>query len=178
MKRPILWAMLSMALIVSATDLGAANRHRWFATTLESRQESPAVASPASGTFLAVLDEDARQLEFWLTFDDLQAAITQSHIHFAQPNINGAIVIWLCGTGTGNTAGPAGTQVCPQQGTITGVITPENVIAATTQGISAGDFDKVIDALRKGLGYANIHTAQSPGGEIRGQLISRRTSRR
>jgi hypothetical protein len=178
MKRPILWATLSMALVVAATDIGAANRNRWLAATLEPRQEVPAVASPASGTFLAVLDEDARELEYWLTFEDLQASITQSHIHFAQPNVNGAIVIWLCGTGTGATQGPAGTQVCPQEGTITGVIRPENVIAATTQGISAGDFDKVIDHLRKGFGYANIHTAQSPGGEIRGQLISRRTSRR
>lgn len=176
MKRPMLWALLSAALAFSATDLGAASRMRWLAATLESRNEVPAVASPGSGIFLASIDDDAREIEYSLSFKNLQAPVVQSHIHFAQPSVNGAIVIWLCGTATA--PGPAGTQPCPQEGTITGTITPETVIAATTQGINAGDFDKVVANLRAGLGYANIHTTQSPAGEIRGQLVARRTSRR
>lgn len=176
MKRPILWALLSTALAFSATDLGAASRLRWLVTTLEPRHEVPSVASPGSGVFMASVDDDAREIEFSMSFKNLQAPVTQSHIHFAQPSVNGGIVIWLCGTATN--PGPAGTQTCPQDGTITGTIRPENVLGIAAQGINAGDFDKIVDNLRAGLGYANIHTVASPGGEIRGQLIAQRTSRR
>jgi hypothetical protein len=38
------------------------------------------------------------------------------------------------------------------------------------QQISAGEFTEAVAAIRKGLAYANVHTALSGGGEIRGQL--------
>ena len=83
--------------------------------------------------------------------------------------MNGGIVIWLCGTATN--PGPAGTQTCPQSGTITGTITAANVIAAAAaQQLTAGELDEVIAAIRAGVAYVNVHTAVSPGGEIRGQL--------
>ena len=100
--------------------------------------------------------------------------MTQAHIHVAQLSVNGSIVIWLCGTTTGTppTPGPAGTQTCPQSGTITGTITAANVIAGstTTQQLEAGELDEVIAAIRAGAAYANVHTDLSPGGEIRGQI--------
>jgi hypothetical protein len=176
MKRSMMWALLSAALAVSATDLGAASRMRWLVATLEPRFEVPAVASPGSGVFIASIDDEAKEIEFSMTFRNLQSTVTQSHIHFAQPNVNGGIVIWLCGTATN--PGPAETQTCPQSGTITGTIRAGNVLGVAAQGIAAGDFDKIVDNLRAGLGYANIHTMQSPGGEIRGQLKAQRTSRR
>jgi hypothetical protein len=37
-------------------------------------------------------------------------------------------------------------------------------------GIGAGEFAKVLDAIRAGAGYANIQTAQRQGGEVRGQI--------
>jgi hypothetical protein len=52
-----------------------------------------------------------------------------------------------------------------------GTITAASVLASpTTQQLPAGDLQKVIRALRAGAGYANVHTANSPGGEIRGQI--------
>jgi len=36
--------------------------------------------------------------------------------------------------------------------------------------LGPGELDEVIDAIRAGLAYANVHSTQSPGGEIRGQL--------
>lgn len=104
-----------------------------------------------------------------LTFEGLQANIVQAHIHFAQPNVNGAILVWLCGTAATPNA-PAGTQTCPQSGTITGTIAPANILNATTQGIATGEFAELAAAIRAGLTYVNIHTVQSPGGELRGQL--------
>ena len=148
-----------------------------LAANLDPLNEVPAVSSPASGRFDAVVNDDG-SIDYELSWKDLQAAVLQAHIHFAQTNVNGAIVVWLCGTATN--PGPAGTQACPaatSSGEVSGTIRAANVIAATTQGISAGDYEEFVRALRLGFGYANVHTTGSPGGEIRGQIHGRRGGR-
>jgi hypothetical protein len=46
------------------------------------------------------------------------------------------------------------------------------VVAITTQEVPAGAFDELLEALRTpGLAYVNVHTTNSPGGEIRGQVF-------
>jgi hypothetical protein len=154
---------------VRAQDFGQdRNRVTRVSAELRPSNEVPAVSSPAEGHFSAQIDAAAGQITYELTFSGLQANVTQSHIHFAQPNVNGGIVVWLCGTATN--PGPAGTQTCPQAGTITGVITGANIQTVATQGIATNEFDELVAAIRNGLAYANVHTAQSPGGEIRGQI--------
>ena len=57
---------------------------------------------------------------------------------------------------------------------MTGVITPASVTdQAAGQGISSGEFDELVRALRAGVAYANVHSSRWPGGEIRGQLSER-----
>jgi hypothetical protein len=43
-------------------------------------------------------------------------------------------------------------------------------VGPTAQGINPGDLDSALEAVRAGLSYANMHTANFPGGEIRGQV--------
>lgn len=155
-----------------ATGGGAAwaDGPRRVSAALEPSQEVPAVSSPnAGGRFTAVIDDVARTIDFEESFGGLQAPVLMSHIHMAQPGVNGGIVVWLCGT-TGNFAGPTGTQTCPQDGTVRGTLRPENIQTVTTQGVAPGDFAELVAAIRSGLAYVNVHTQQSPGGEIRGQL--------
>lgn len=164
--------ILALALLLTASSAWAErDNDNLVSAKLQPRNEVPAVSSPASGRFKAVIDDAAQTIDYEFTFDGLQANILQSHIHFAQPNVNGAIVVWICGT-TAN-PGPAGTQPCPQSGTITGTIRPANILTVTTQGIATGEFTELVDAIRGGLTYVNIHTVQSPGGELRGQLKTR-----
>jgi hypothetical protein len=62
-------------------------------------------------------------------------------------------------------------QTCPAgPAEISGEWTAADVSPVATQGIAAGEFAEVVRAMRSGLTYANVHTAQSPGGEIRGQV--------
>jgi hypothetical protein len=132
-------------------------------------EEVPAVSTAASGNFRAMINPAADAIDYEMIFDGLQGTITQAHIHIAQAGVNGAIVIWICGTPA--TPGPLGTQTCPQSGLVAGTITAANVLAsAPTQQIAAGDLDAVIAAIRAGVAYVNVHTSLSPGGEIRGQL--------
>lgn len=57
---------------------------------------------------------------------------------------------------------------------MTGTIVPANVIGPAGQGIAAGEFGELVEAIRQGATYANVHTVAFPGGEIRGQIDTRR----
>jgi hypothetical protein len=162
--------VLAVALLLSAATGWASDDRRNIRVTarLASESEVPAVSSPGRGSFRAVIDKAASAVRYELSFDDLQADVVMAHIHLAQPNVNGGIMVWLCGTTAA--PGPSGTQVCPQSGTISGIIVPADVLAVTPQGIAAGEFDEFVAAVRAGLAYVNVHTTQSPSGEIRGQL--------
>ena len=41
---------------------------------------------------------------------------------------------------------------------------------ASAQKIAAGEIGELIAAMKAGATYANVHTMEFPGGEIRGQL--------
>jgi hypothetical protein len=97
--------------------------------------------------------------------------VLQSHIHFGKPAVNGGISIFLC-TNLGN--GPAGTQPCPQSGTIRGEADASDVIGPGVQGIAAGEFDEILAAMRAGHAYANVHSQTYPNGEIRAQIDDNR----
>ena len=79
-------------------------------------------------------------------------------------------MFFLC-TNLGN--GPAGTPACPVNGgTVTGTIGPGGIVGPTGQIVSAGDFASAVRIMRSGVGYANVHTTNFPGGEIRGPVKS------
>lgn len=138
-------------------------------TELEGFQEVPALSTTGHGTFRAWVDTKANTITWKLTYDELVAPVTQSHVHFGQKSVSGGVSFFLC-TNLGN--GPAGTQACPATGPaeLTGVVTPDLVIGPTGQGIPAGGFAKIVAALKDGTAYANVHSTQYPAGEIRGQL--------
>jgi hypothetical protein len=132
-----------------------------------------ALSTPARGEFKAKINRRVPSIDYELSYDGFVDANnapttpTQAHIHFGQRWQNGGISVFLC-SNLGN--GPAGTQPCPQAGTITGTIVAANVIGPAGQGIAAGEFTEFLDALDAGATYANIHTVRFPGGEIRAQI--------
>ena len=163
MKGPAILAALLTAMPLAA-------QAETFRAFLSGYEEVPAVSSGAAGTFEAVSAGDWTSIEYVLTYSNLQATIQQAHIHFAQSGVNGPIVVWLCGTTTN--PGPAGTQTCVQSGTVRGTISSANVLASpSTQQLPAGAIGQIISALKAGAAYVNIHTAASPGGEVRGQIF-------
>jgi hypothetical protein len=135
---------------------------------LEGFQEVPAISTVASGRFRAVVDTKANTITWKLSYDGLEGAVQQSHVHFGQMSVNGGISFFLC-SNLGN--GPAGTQACPVgPAELTGVITPDLVIGPAGNGIEPGAMAEIVAAIRNGTAYANVHSAKWPGGEIRGQL--------
>lgn len=140
--------------------------------TLTGGDEIPLVFSAAAGEFTGLISDGGDTIDYELSFNGLQGAVQQAHIHLAQPGVNGAIVIWLCQTPT-TQAPPAVRDItpeCPQSGTVRGLIAAAHVISGGGQQIAPGQIEQVIAALRAGFGYVNVHTTPSPGGEIRGQI--------
>ena len=45
------------------------------------------------------------------------------------------------------------------------------MIGPTGQGITAGQFDELLRAIRNNTTYVNVHSSLYPGGEIRAQLV-------
>jgi hypothetical protein len=143
---------------------------------LSGFQEVPVVSTTGSGRVRLHIISDER-IDWELTYEDMEADVTQAHIHVAQRNVNGGIVLWFCGTtiATPPTPGPAGTQVCTaRSGSFSGTFSPASVQTVATQHFENGNLAEVIDFIKQGLTYANVHTLQSPGGEIRGQIRGNR----
>jgi len=167
---------LGIAIIGMAGLLATATvaRGETLGATLTGYEESPSVSTVANGDFSARIENGgtADHFHYTLEYSGLQGTVSQSHIHVAQPGVNGSIIIWLCQTST-NTDPTGLAPQCPQEGTVSGRITAANVIAGTTttQQLNAGDFAGAVAAMRAGFAYANVHTLPlSPGGEIRGQI--------
>ena len=135
-----------------------------FSAKLLGDNEVPPINSAGTATFQMQIDTTTNVITFTLTFSGLSGAPSFAHLHFAPTNVAGGVMIFLCGGG--NQPG------CPMatSGTITGTITAANVTGPTPQGITAGDLTSALEAVREGLSYANMHTANFPAGEIRGQV--------
>jgi hypothetical protein len=164
-------ALAVLAVVVFAGAGGAnGNKTMVKADPLTGYQEAtPAgTASTASGTFEATINDDADSptITYTLTYVGLSGPALFSHIHFGNRFDSGGVSAFLCGGGSKPPC-PPGTV---DEAVVTGTITPADVVGPTNQGILPGDFGKLVDAIRSGVTYVNVHSPQFPAGEIRGQI--------
>ena len=172
MKRRILHACL---MVFFAAAIALPQAFKELKGSLIGFQEVPSVSTTANGEFRARISNDGTRIDYELSYSDLEGAVQQAHIHLGQKAVNGGISVFLC-TNLGN--GPAGTQPCPPApATITGTITAADVspnipatAAARAQGLEPGEFAQLLDAIRAGVTYVNVHSTKFPGGEIRSQI--------
>lgn len=170
MKRRVAVSVL-LTFAVLGVVLAYAQNFSKLKALLTGEEEVPVVVTTGNGTFRAVISKDETEIGYELSYSDLQSTVTQAHIHLGQPNVNGGIVVWLCGNPSATISPPAGTQTCPiPSGRITGTITGANIVGPASQGVTTGEMDQLIRAIRDGHTYVNVHTQVSPGGEIRSQI--------
>jgi hypothetical protein len=173
--------LVAVACLVAANASGGdkgsddGKRESRFAAKLKPTNEVPALSSEASGSFKLIVNEANQTLSFELSYEDLEAPTTAAHIHVGQKDVNGGISVFLCGTAPEGF--PAVDPCPPAPATVTGIITPANIIGPVPQGIEAStmdahEFDELVKLIRRGVTYANVHSARFPGGEIRGQILS------
>lgn len=157
--------------VATAGGSGHDSGNRTIRVELDGYAETPvALSTTGVGTFSIKVDRAAQTIDYTLSYDALEGTITQSHIHFGSASQSGGISTFLC-SNLGN--GPVGTQACPAApATITGTLTPASVIGPAAQGISAGQLDELVAAIKAESTYVNVHTSLYPAGEIRSQLVN------
>jgi CHRD domain len=173
MKRIIVTAFAVIS--AAAITLGFTQGFKNIKEFLIGYEEVPAVSTTGNGEFRARISNDESQIQWELTYSELEGSVQQAHIHIGNLGVNGGITVFLC-TNLGN--GPAGTQPCPAPpATISGTIFAADVSpnipatqAARNQGLNTGEIDELIRAMRVGATYVNVHSTTWPGGEIRSQI--------
>ena len=112
-----------------------------YQATLSGKSEVPPTASTGSGDVVATLDTASKKLSYTMTYYGLTGPATAAHFHGpAAPGANAGVVV------------PWGTNpTSPHKGTATLTDQQESDLMA-------------------GKWYANVHTKEHPGGEIRGQM--------
>jgi hypothetical protein len=138
---------------------GAVSNH--FIAPMSGDQEVPAVDTRARGQATFTLSEDGSELSYRLIVANLEN-VTMAHIHLAPAGVNGPVVLWLY---------PAGPPPQLIEGRSSGVLATGTATEANLVGPLAGaPLSALIEAMRSGNAYVNVHTSQYPPGEIRGQI--------
>jgi hypothetical protein len=164
------------------TDEGS----RRFSEFLNGFKEATAVVSTTgTGTFRATINRDGTEINYVLTFKELEGDVRQAHIHIGLPQNQGGIVLWLCDSDA-IPAPSATTPACNEDnpldnraGRVSGTLTAADVQTLVPNGIAGptattpGEFAEVIDLIRAGKTYVNVHSVKFGGGEIRSQLDNR-----
>jgi CHRD domain len=109
--------------------------------TLSSAAEVPPNASSGSGTMEGSFDKASGVMRWKVTYTGLTGPATMAHFH-----------------------GPA------MPGSNAGVVVPFPSAASPAEGMVNLTAAQATD-LMTGKWYVNVHTAQNPGGEIRGQVL-------
>jgi len=136
-------------LILLATALCAnlelASAQTLFVVRLNSAQEVPTNSSIATGSGTLTLNADST-LSYDISYSGLAADFQAAHIHGpAGPGTNAPVLFLLTNVATNNRSG-------------------------ALRGRSSALTGQQVADLTNGLLYANIHTADFPDGEIRGQI--------
>jgi CHRD domain-containing protein len=168
---PTLGAILLSLVVASPPTLPVAHADTIvLGTVLSGANEVPTVTTPGTGVAFAVLDTTTETLQILSAFMGLTSNTTMAHIH--------------CCAALGTNAGVA-TMVPAFTNFPLGVtqgfyLSPVfdlsqasfyNPAFITLQGSLAAAETAFINGLENGLTYFNIHTANNPTGEIRGQLL-------
>jgi len=160
----VLAAGLTLAVAAALANRGNGNHGNNLGAKLNGYQETPAESTPGHGTLrLRIVGGDTiHYVLHYEGFEPAEGSTTAAHIHFGQFGVGGGVIAFLCG-GTK----PACTD---GEGTFEGDIVAADIVGPSVQGIQAGEMAEVIQAVRKGFTYANVHTTLNGAGLIRGQI--------
>lgn len=130
-----------------------------FESVLSPQNEVPARSTAANGRAQYVTD--GTTVHYTIEVDDI-TNITAAHIHSAAAGVNGPIRVFFYGSGSPNPGGAVSF-------TDKSILVSGSFNASNVTGVSFAD---LLNQMRNGTAYTNVHTSAFPGGEMRGQIQS------
>lgn len=149
-----LYLIIFLLVVGLATSGFAAEKS--FKAMLSGSQSVPAVKTVAKGDATFTLSKDGKALSYMVTVSGIEN-VTAAHIHLGKKGKNGPPVALI--TNDKKTNKFSGTLA---EGTIT-----EKELMGSLMGKSVKD---LVEQIKKGNAYVNVHTDKYPDGEIRGQI--------
>ena len=140
-------------------------------TTLSGPNEAPPNSSPGTGTATVLINENFNEMRIQVDFSGLIYPTTVAHIHCCTPAPGTAGVATAVPTFPGFPAGvTSGTYDMTFNLLSESTYNPEFITdSGGTVALAAAE---LIDGIRTGEAYLNIHSTLFPAGEIRGFFVA------
>lgn len=156
MKTVKLISLIAFTIFLTAS-LGMAASHGEFKAKLVGKEEVPAVKTKATGEVDFKLSKDGKEITYTLKLKGIENA-KAAHIHAGKRGEEGAPVVGLFG-------GPK------KEGKFSGVLAKGTIMDKDLVGPLAGKtIGDLVELIKSGGAYVNVHTDKYPNGEVRGQV--------
>lgn len=166
MRGTILWRM-ALVLVGLVAVGGASARAQApvvFLAHLWGREQVPPIATQALGVATFEVAPDGNSIRYRLEVSRA-VNVQMAHIHVAPPGQNGPVVVWLY---------PPAPPPQLRPGRLDGELASGAFTAANLVGpLARQPLAALLDQMRVGEAYVNVHTVAYPAGEIRGQILPR-----
>jgi hypothetical protein len=161
------YAQMNMSAPSAAATNGfnsASAQQQQFIANLSGSKNVPPINTPATGVAKFTVSADGKSLSYIVSVRNINSVIG-SHIHFGDATIkDGPKVLYLFGN-------PSMTG--PPTGKVNGILSKGNSTASDLKGPLAGkELSNLVNLIKSGNAYVNVHTIQNPKGEIRGQITT------
>ncbi len=147
--------------IESRAHLSSNSFQQNFRTHLKGENEVEPVETNAQGQAIFKVSNDGTSIHYKLIVSNIEN-VQMAHIHDAPAGENGGVVVWLY---------PSSPPPQLIDGRFQGVLAEGTITADDLTGSLAGEtMEALLEEIKAGNTYVNVHTVQNPGGEIRGQI--------
>jgi hypothetical protein len=128
---------------------------------LSGSNEVPPVTTAGSGIAIFQLSADGKSVDYQLNLTNIKGVIG-AHIHSGKQGENGPVVAGLFNPSMNG----------PPTGAINGQLTKGTLTSSDLTGpLSGKQISALVNMLRSGAAYVNVHTTQNQNGEVRGQIL-------
>ncbi len=155
------FATILLMLCVSAGGLqNVAFAQQTFTAKLSGSNEVPPVTTSGSGLAVFHLSSDGKSLDYQLNLTKMNSVMA-AHIHSGKQGVNGAPVAGLFNPSMSG----------PPTGAVNGLLKKGTLTSSDLSGSLAGkQISDLVNLIKSGGAYVNVHTTKNQNGEIRGQI--------
>ena len=156
-KISIVTLVIIILFVLASTTI--ADNGRSFKADLTGAEEVPPLETDTTGRAHFVVNSGETEIKYKLDIKNAEAILgaAGAHIHCAPTGVNGPVVAFLAGSVSGGFDGQVGIEA-----TLTSANIVNNACGATIA--------ELVQSMRDGNTYVNVHSVANPGGEVRGQI--------